>query len=370
MNAEKFLNRYYDFRLNEVNQRVYYKEKIKDEYSIIGNYELNSLIRQINNKELQLFGNNLQSLLNSNFVPKYNPFLDYFSNLGEWDGQTDYILELANTIDTTDKDLFCWAFKKWLVAMVACATNNDITNQTALILTGKQGIGKSTWLQSLVPKTLNQYYHSGLISPNNKDHLLLMSEMLIINLDELASLSKRNQESVKEMITKNKIAERRPYAYYTEGYIRRASFTGSANHNEILTDITGNRRFLCFEVDTINYNHDINLDNVYKQAFALLSNPEFNYFFDMNDIKKLEENNTKFLQATTEEMLIEEFFKVPDDNDKNIEYLNSSEIISYLLQKKKFLKTLEPITIGKSMSKKGFQTKKIKGYNRYSLVKL
>jgi predicted P-loop ATPase len=366
---ESYLNNKYDFRYNEILNRTFYKEKDSNSnFELLKNYKLNSIKRELNNSNIQSSYTDLRCLLESDYVTKHNPFIEYFKNLPKWDNKTDYIEQLSNTIKTTNQVDFNWAFKKWLVATVACGIDEKVTNQTILILTGKQGIGKTTWLKSLMPEKLKEYFFSGNINPNNKDTTLLMSEKLIVNLDELASLNKKQIESFKEMITKDVITERRAYGHFTENYTRRASFVGSSNHNEILMDVTGNRRFLCFESVEIDFQHNVNIDLVYSQVMYILKEGKFKYYFDKEDIKRLEENNKMYLQSSEENDWIDELFLVSEDN-QDVDYLNATEIINYIKFNKNVYQKINVQEIGKIMTSKGFKRKKIKGIWKYILIK-
>jgi len=92
--------------------------------------------------------------------------------------------------------------------------------------------------------------------------MVYLSECLLINLDELASLNRGKESALKEVITKNEIRVRKVYRRNPESLIRRASFTGSVNDSQILTDTTGSRRFLIHEVESINYTTPIDMDKV------------------------------------------------------------------------------------------------------------
>jgi len=362
---EIYLNKKYDFKYNEILNRTFYKEKEKEaDFELLKNYKFNSIKRELNNNGVPSTMSDLKCLLESDFVPKFNPFSEYFENLPKWDGKTDYIEELIKTVKTTNQSDFGWAFKKWLVAMVACAINEDITNQTILIITGKQGLGKTTWLKKLVPVKLSDYFYSGNINPNNKDTTLLMCEKLLINMDEMASLNKKQVESFKEMITKSMISERRAYAHFNENYIRRASFVGSSNHNELLMDVTGNRRFLCFEAIEIDFMHNIEMDLVYSQVMCLIKDGLFCYHFEKEDIQRLEENNKMYIQSNEELDWIEELFSVAEEKD-DIQYMNATEILSYIKRMKNINTRIDIQQIGKIMTAKGFLRKKIKGSSKY-----
>src|SRR5690606_26596868 len=108
------------------------------------------------------------------------PFKNYFNGLPKWKkDDPDHIAELAHTITASNNEFWRWAFKKWLVNLVACAITENV-NQQVLVFVGKQGIGKSTWLNKLVPKKLEGYLYSGIVNPSNKDTLVNLSENLII----------------------------------------------------------------------------------------------------------------------------------------------------------------------------------------------
>ena len=149
-----------------------------------------------------------------------------------------------------------------MIAVVACALNPEISNHTVLVLQGKQGLGKSTWFRNLLPEALKSYAYPGELDPSNKDTMVYLSECLIINLDELASLNKGKESALKEVITKSEIKVRKVYRRNPESLIRRASFTGSVNDPQILTDTTGSRRFLIHEVEHIDYTACIDVDKV------------------------------------------------------------------------------------------------------------
>lgn len=366
---EKYLTERYQFRYNEILNRTFYKElHTPKNFELLKSYKLNSIKRELNNNGVSATLSDLKCLLESDFVEKHNPIKEYFNSLPLWDKEVDYIEKLLFTVKTTNNEDFAWAFKKWIVAMVACGIDDETTNQTVLILTGGQGLGKTSWLKKLIPNQLKEYYYSGNINPNNKDTTLLMSDKLIINLDELASLNKKQIDAFKEMITKTTITERRAYAHFTEDYIRRASFVGSSNHNEILMDVTGNRRFLCFEAVEIDYEHTINMDKVYSQVMYLIKENIFKFHFEKADILRLEENNKMYLQSSEEVDWIEELFEISDD-EENASFMNATEIIQYIKFKKGLYQKIDVQLIGKIMTSKGFLKKKIKGSSKYIVIK-
>lgn len=369
MNIESFLNKKYKFKYNEILNRTFYKEENNnEEFKILKGYKFNSIFRELKNNEIKVSVQGLKSLLESDFVERFNPIKDYFNNLPKWDGY-DYIKELSSTIQTTDDKLFEWAFKKWLVAFVACAIDEETINHSVLILTGKQGSGKTTWLMNLLPKQIKEYGYSGNIKPGNKDSNLLLTEKALINIDELASYSKAQVEAYKELITKDKITERRAYGYFSENYVRRASFVGSSNHNQILMDVTGNRRFLVFETTEIDYKKEIDFSKVYSQVMHLYKKG-FKHYFDREDIKIVEENNEKYKQTSLEEEYIDKYFLLPEfTEDENKVFMNATEVIEYLRINISVYVNFNVVSMGKLLKSKGYSTVKKKGVKKFILLK-
>jgi hypothetical protein len=297
---EKYLCTHYKFRFNVILHRVEVLNNVDNKYVIMSEFNFNSLLRKLLQDGIPVNSSMLRHLLMSNFCTPFDPFKEYFSTLMPWDGKTDYIDEVANTVETSDVNYWKMCFKKWLVATVACAIEPKVTNHTVIVLAGKQGVGKTTWIQNLIPVRLKAYYYSGVINPNNKDTLIQMSECLLINLDELESLNKSEIGDLKALITKESIRIRKPYGIDSENYIRRASFAGSVNKGEFLTDTTGNRRFLCFEVENIDHLAKFDMDKVFAQAYYLYHD-KFKYWFTSDEIVQVNEQNEKFRTVSLEE---------------------------------------------------------------------
>ncbi|WP_217607353.1 VapE domain-containing protein [Chitinophaga sp. GbtcB8] len=366
--VERHLTEHYDFRYNAVSSRLEFKKKIHNQFELLSDYKLNSIIRELGKRHIKVSSQNLRSIIHSDYTPIYDPFVSYFNNLPEWDGRTDYIGQLAETVRTTNNELWTKWFKKWLVATVGCATNDAIINHTAIVFIGKQGAGKTTWMHKLQPQSLKGYYFSGIPNLRNKDAKIRLAECFLINLDELDSLSKANTERLKEIITAFEVRERRPYAHYDENMPRRASFMGSVNNKQFLNDTTGNRRFLCVEVNEINFAHDINMDNVYSQALALFR-AGFQYYFDSNDIEEVEEHNEQFQMVSyIEEMILKWFEPIDPEAATPSLKISATDIADYLAQKSSVTVTDANIQkVGRIMRKHNFRRIKSGGNYVYAL---
>lgn len=89
---------------------------------------------------------------------------------------------------------------------------------------------------------------------------MCLSENFIINLDELAIFDKKEINYLKSLLSKDRVKIRRPFATRATSDARRASFFGSTNNNVFLTDETGSVRWLCFEIDSIDFAYIKNVD--------------------------------------------------------------------------------------------------------------
>ena len=350
---ETFLNYRYSFRYNVVTGKLEYKASKATLWKPVTDFVENSILREIMKAKVKCNINTLRNLLRSDFCEQYDPFNDYFSILSNNEDERDYITELANTITTTKQDLWQVCFKKWFVAMVACVTNEKAINQTVIVFSGKQGVGKTTWIEKLIPKPLKDYMFSGIINPNNKDTLIHLAECMLINLDELENLNRTEIGTLKELITKTHIRMRKAYGHNNETLPRRASFAGSVNTAQFLNDTTGSRRFLCFEVQHIEYTHNIDINLAYAQAKQLYKDG-FRYWFNQEEIKEINENNEQYQIRSPEEELLLTWFEIAHRDNANA-FLNTSQIAAKLADKAKLNITDGTVMkLGKALKKHGY----------------
>jgi hypothetical protein len=363
---ETFLLNKYIFRHNIVSGKLEFQYLDKKKWNVMNDFIENSMLRECLKARIKTNLSSLRNLLYSDFCQLYNPFEDYFETLPKYDLQNDYITQLANTITTTKQDLWQQCFKKWLVAMVGCVLNDKVINHTVIVFSGKQGLGKTTWVEKLVPIQLKEYLFSGTINPNNKDTLVQLAECMLINLDELENLNRSEIGSLKEIITKTQIRMRKAYGHNNETMPRRASFAGSVNTAQFLNDSTGSRRFLCFEVEAIQYQHDVDINLVYAQALHLF-NDGFRYWFDQEEIKSITENNEQYQLRSPEEELLLTWFETCD-KDKATTFLNASQIAAKLAEKAKMNITDSTINkLGKALKKFNFLRLKKSGIFVYAV---
>lgn len=350
---ENFLNNRYKFRYNEVLGKLEYRRVNGKVWKYITDFKENSILREIQKAKVRCSINSLRNLLHSDFCEMYDPFKDYFENLPEYTGDKDHIEELALTITTTKPDLWKECFKKWFVAMVACVLDEKQINQTVIVFSGKQGLGKTTWIEKLMPRELKQYIFSGTVNPNNKDTLIHLAECMLINLDELENLNRTEIGSLKELITKTHIRMRKAYGHNNENMPRRASFAGSVNTAQFLNDTTGSRRFLCFELENIEYQHQVDINLCYAQALKLYKDG-FRHWFNQEEIKDINANNEQYQLMSPEEELLLTWFE-PATRETANAFLNASQIAVRLATVANINVTDGTVNkLGKALKKHGF----------------
>ena len=248
-------------------------------------------------------------------------------------------------------------FKKWFVAMVASWMKDEVVNHQVLVLIGKQGIFKTTWLEHLIPPHLRAYACK-LANSNdlNKDERLRIAEFGLISLDEIDSMNNRELNQLKSVITATDVNERAAYAYTKERRVRLASFCASGNRRDFLTDITGNRRWLPFEVESIQnpFYAIMPYEQMYAQAWTLAQDPLFSYWFDLEEIEVLEKHNQHFRDESNEEQLLDVYFAVPAEGASNTKFLTTAEISERLIYYGNIKRPLSLSRLGVLLSQKGF----------------
>ena|SRR5690554_359205 len=367
--TEDFLSGRYEFYLNVFSGKTCYKRlnAENDTFQPITDYDFNSLYRELKNEDISVNKEDLKSILHSAFIRRVNPFIQFLETIEPCNNETDYITKIASSVTTKNDDYFQWVFKKWFVGVVACVVGSGVANETVLILLGKQAIGKTRWLESLVPHELAEYYYSGEINPQNKDHLALFSSKIIINLDELTSFSPSRVESFKSLLSAKKVTYRRPHGTYNEDYPRIASVVGTSNHKDVLMDTTGNRRYLCIEALAFNSIDEENLKRAYKQAYELYL-AGFKYYFENSDIAKVNAVNMDYMQANKETDIISKYFEICDTDHPSALFMNATEVLQYLHTTCKEDTKISVLKLGRILSDFGFESKKSNGTKRYALL--
>lgn len=353
---ENYLLGQYAFRHNTVKSRTEYRKAEDRIFQPVTKYCLNSIRRQPDHSTgINTSTENIRAILESDFAERVHPVQSYFRNLQKIAGQ-EAIIRLASTVTVQNPTHWAEYLMKWLVGVVANALSDiGCQNHACLVLTGEQGKFKTTWLDNLCPKSLKNYLFTDKLDPQNKDVLTLIAECLFINIDnQLKALNKRDENELKNLITTPAVKYRRPYDVYIEEYSHLASFMASVNGNDFLTDPTGSRRFLPFEVIAIDISlaQAINMDEVYSETMSLLESG-FRYWFNDTEIEELHRQSSAFHVQTIEYEMLLQGFEQPTDSLATDCFMTTVQVMSYI--KGYTMLNLSEKRMGEALRKAGFE---------------
>ena len=275
--------------------------------------------------------NFLCDIINSSFSPEFNPILDYFESL-EYDG-TDYFEEVANRVHVTgcSQEFHNHLLKKFLIWAIAGWLDPKVVNHVAYILVGPQRSYKTNLLRSLLPPQFSELRgelsFKGFIT---KDDELELASMMFIELDEFDTLSNKENALIRSLMTKDKVNKRAAYARNPENRLRIASFFGSTNNQNFLSDEYGNLRYMPFLIDYIDspFDNPIDYDRFYGQLYHEYKSG-FNYVLTKEEEAMLKVHNEDFEAISMEEENIQSYFRVPGEGEVG-EFFQVADVINHI----------------------------------------
>ncbi|MBQ8770743.1 MAG: DUF3874 domain-containing protein [Bacteroides sp.] len=332
LRLEEFLKRRYDIRFNQMTDDLEYRERnsIRFSFTTLDKRARNSIAIHALKEGIQAWDRDIDRFLHSDYVPVYNPVEEYLYELGEWDGR-DRIRELADRVACNHphwRDLFY----RWFLSMVAHWMGRDKQhgNATTPVLIGPQGYRKSTFCRILLPPELRFGYTDSLDFSSKRDAERYLGRFFLVNLDEFDQISGNQQAFLKHLLQKPSASLRKPYSSSIQEVRRYASFIATSNHKDLLSDLSGNRRFICVEVTApIDTNVTVNYDQLYAQAFHAVMHGE-RYWLDDADEALLTESNKEFRQVSPLEHLLQSCFSVASPENEDGEWLMTLEIFNTL----------------------------------------
>ena len=427
---KSFLDGHVSLRFNEITSRVEYlsaehkrnlngKQETPSEFCLSSDDNLKSDVWQpINDRKVnslwaemsqitRVNKQDMYSIIESDYVPIFNPFTEYLSTLDErlntnctnkansaahtscdrpsaeaderfvqferfvFKKDYDYIRDLANTIRVKggDQEQMLWYryLKKWLVGMVASWLSDDVVNNVILVLIGEQGAYKTTWFNYLLPPPLKQYFYTKTNANRmSKDDILTLAQYALVCCEELDTMRPAELNQLKAAVTMPSIDERAAYAHYHEHRKHIASFCGTGNNTQFLSDPTGNRRWLPFEVESIASprDHPFHYEGIYSQALALYKSG-FQYWFTKEEIQELNRHNRQFETPHLERELVSLYFRVPMESENGM-FMTSARAIQIIgtgISQK-----LSPTRVGLAFNELGFQRVRYHGIRGYLVI--
>ena len=395
---KSFLDGHVSLRFNEITSRVEFKAPTDDNlkshtdstdftdegiWTPINDRKVNSLWSKMS-EVTRVNKQDIYNIIESDYVPLFNPFTEYLSTLQSVEsvrsvcqnkspsvGEKDYIRELAATVRVKggEQEQMLWHLylKKWLVGMVASWISDDVVNNVILVLIGEQGAYKTTWFNYLLPPPLKQYFYTKTNANRmSKDDILTLAQYALVCCEELDTMRPAELNQLKAAVTMPSIDERAAYAHYHEHRKHIASFCGTGNSTQFLSDPTGNRRWLPFEVESIvsPRDHPFHYEGIYAQALALFKSG-FQYWFTKEEIQELNHHNRQFETPHLERELVSLYFRVPMESENGM-FMTSARAIQIIgtgISQK-----LNPTRVGLAFNELGFQRVRYHGIRGYLVI--
>ena len=339
-----FLTSRYRFRFNVLTEETEVAEvanNIPDthlRYTKVDERWMNTLSMEAIETGIDCWDRDIQRFVRSRRISEYHPFTAYFEQLPEWDGK-DRVSALARRV--SDDPVWVNGFHRWMLGLSAQwmqfhpDTNNansanransiNRANSVApLLVSSRQGLGKSTFCRLLMPDALKAYYTESydLSSPASAEAKLAACGL--INLDEFDKLSASKMPLLKNLMQASALNIRKAYKRSASALPRIASFIGTSNREDLLVDRTGSRRFLCVSLEhAIDCVTPVEHEQLYAQLKAELLSGERSWF-NKEEEQAIQQHNALFYKHIPEEEVFRLCFRLATEADHPQEVLTLS----------------------------------------------
>lgn len=328
MQMDEFMKRRYEFRFNQLTSQVECRQRNSFDFYFrpVDRRLMASITMNAQYEGLKLWDKDVVRYLNSDRVPLYQPVEEFLYGLPHWDGK-DHIGDLAKRVPC-DNPHWAQLFRRWFLSMVAHwrGMGKSHANSTSPILVGPQAYRKSTFCRLILPPCLQAYYTDSIDFSRKRDAELYLNRFLLINMDEFDQIGITQQPFLKHILQKPVVNTRRPNASAVEELRRYASFIGTSNHKDLLTDTSGSRRYLGVEVTgVIDVVRPVDYEQLYAQAMAALYHNE-RYWFDEKEEAIMMEANQEFEQSPVIEQLFLVYYRAAEDDEEG-EWMLAADIL-------------------------------------------
>lgn len=328
-----FLKRKYMFRFNTVMGYTEYAVKnTQGVFMPLGPRETKRMTLEVQLSGIVVSIKDVRNFLESDLLRCFNPIRQFLDKCeGAWDGK-DHIRQLAATLKCGNEHWADW-FYRWFLGMVdqwRRPAGRQYGNSIVPLIISRQGFCKSTFCRRILPPELMWGYTDNMLFSEKKQVLQIMSQFLLVNLDEFNQISPKMQEGfLKNLLQLPSVKIKRPYGSHVEEMPRLASFVATSNVATPLCDPTGSRRFIAVELtEPIDVSRDIDYKQLYAQALAALNSGERAYF-NQEETRLIMESNRRFEEKSPMEMCFNSMYRPAATNGEGT-YMTTSEIFKEL----------------------------------------
>jgi len=332
----RYLKLHYAFRYNLLTERTECARINTDLtsdphhliYTPVDSRTLNGIALDAIDNGVDCWDRDIKRYVESDHVQAYHPFDLYFKQLPTWDG-TDRVTDLAKRV--SDTELWTRAFHRWMLAVTAQWTGRGGEGRRAnsvapLLVSTAQGLGKSTFCRLLLPPQLRDYFTESFDLTNATAAENKLASYGLINLDEFDRLPASRMPQLKNLMQMEALRVRRAYRRTAEPLPRIASFIGTSNHRDLLTDLSGSRRFICVEVERpIDCNTPVDYEQLYAQLLHELENGE-RCWFSKEEETEIQQANRPFYRVTPAEELVSSCFRFAEPGEQGARLMSAAEI--------------------------------------------
>jgi predicted P-loop ATPase len=303
------------------------------QYVVVTKREENTLVLEAQAEGIDCWNADVNRIIHCSKVDEYHPFIQYFEDLPKWDGQ-DRVKALAERI-SDNKVWTDFGCHRWLLSAVAQwmhhTSANDRANCVApLLISEKQGQGKSTACRMLLPTQLQRYYTENFDLSNISGCEAKLADAGLINLDEFDKFTAKKMPLLKNLMQEKALNIKRAYAATSTPLYRIASFIGTSNRRDLLVDKTGSRRFICVEVnELIDCETPIEYEQLYAQLKEEVLSGERTYF-NKEEEAKIQANNRAYYRSSVEEEALFRHFRFADKDEEGAVFMNATDIFKAL----------------------------------------
>lgn len=370
LQLKEYLNDNFVFRYNNLTGATEYREKDgKNSYRIIDEREMNGIIVDARLEGIPCWRGDVPTMILSNKVESYNPFHLYVKELPGWDG-VDRVTPLL--LRVSDNEIWLKGARCWLRAMLSQWSGEERLHAnvlTPVLISGKQGLSKSTFCRLLMPNSLRHYFIDNLnLAVGSSPEKKLVKNGLI-NLDEFDKIKESQQATLKNLLQMVTVPVFHGKRLGWVNEPRLASFIATTNVYQVLTDPTGSRRFLCVEVLKPISEEPLEHKQIYAQLKEELESDAPDHL-NKEEEKALQKHNKAYYRQSLLEDVFHCCFRRPLDTEKGI-WLTTAEIFQVM---RKFnsaaLKDVSARQLSLKLSAMGFFAKHTSFGNRYYVFNL
>ena len=327
-----FLAERYEFRFNVLTEATEFRH-LSDEgngtFRPATERDLNAICLEVHRHGIDCWDRDVARMVHSADVREYHPFRMYFQRLPAWDGR-DRLHDLAARV--SDSPLWVQAFHRWMLGLAAqwagLSDGLHAHSTAPLLVSDEQGLGKSTFCRTLLPPLLQAYYTDSvdLARPDKVERQL--TEMGLLNLDEFDRIPEKKHPLLKNLMQLSALNLRKAYRRHSQALPRIASFIGTSNSRELLSDPSGSRRFICVLVKHPIDSTGIDHAQIYAQLKAELENGE-RYWFSHGEENALRLHNAAFYRICPAGEVLRRYYRAAQPGEK-VRPLSLPEIFARL----------------------------------------